>query len=120
MCGVHEKTKLAVLWTRDDHDLASSMIIPYLLEAKENKWWHHVAVILWGPSIRLLAQDASLQRSVSRLVELGIEVKADAGAAKRFEAEEALQGCGITVTPLGYGLTDVLADENEEWATLTF
>lgn len=119
MCGVHEKTKLAVLWTREDRDVADTMIFPYLLEAKENKWWHHVALILWGPSIRLLAKDADLLRRITRLVELGVEVKADAGAAKRFEAEEALQGCGIAVTPLGYGLTDVLADENEEWATLT-
>ena len=32
---------------------------------------------------------------------------------------EQLQQAGIAVQPLGYGLTDVLADENEEWATMT-
>ena len=52
-------------------------------------------------------------------MELGVEVKANADTAKRYGAVEALEKAGITVMPLGYGLTDVLADENEEWATIT-
>lgn len=119
MCGVHEKSKLAVVWTRDDREVADTMILPYLTEAKENKWWRHVALIVWGPSVRLLANDAELLQGITKLAELGVEVKVDAGAAKRFAVEESLQRAGIAVQPLGYGLTDVLADENEEWATLT-
>ncbi len=119
MCGVHEKTKLAVLWTRNDRDVADTMIVPYLREVKENKWWQHAALILWGPSIELLASDAELLEDVRQLVELGVEVKANADTAKRYGAVEALEKAGITVMPLGYGLTDVLADENEEWATIT-
>ena len=57
-----EKTasgKLAVLWTSGDPDVAHNVAFMYAHTAKKVGWFGEVTLIVWGPSQRLLAGDAS-------------------------------------------------------------
>jgi hypothetical protein len=119
MCGPHEKTQLAVVWTQGDREVADKMVFKYIKTAKTNGWWRHITLIVWGPSVRLLANDAGLQEKAGELLALGVDMKANADTADEYGAAGNLQTLGIDVKDLGLGLTEVLQDENEDWAVLT-
>jgi hypothetical protein len=119
MCGPHEKTQLAVLWTRGDREVADTMVYMYVRNAKQHGWWRHISLIVWGPSIKLLAEDVDLQEKTKELIQLGVDVSACAAAANMYNATEKLQELGVDVRGMGPGLTEVLHDEDEDWAFLS-
>lgn len=117
MCGPHERTQLAVLWTRGDRETADSMVYMYVRNAKLNSWWRHITLIVWGPSIKLLAEDHDLQEKTKELIAIGVDVKSCSAAANMYGATDTLVALGVDVKGMGPGLTDVLQDE--DWAVLS-
>lgn len=71
-----EPTKLAVLWTSGDPDVAYKVCFMYTYNAKQSKWFDEVELIIWGPSSRLLAGDKTLQAEVKKMMEAGVVVRA--------------------------------------------
>ncbi|TCO70689.1 hypothetical protein, partial [Marinisporobacter balticus] len=55
------KDKLVVLWTSGDREVAFKMVFMYTLNAKLKGWWKDVTLIVWGPSSKLLSEDAEVQ-----------------------------------------------------------
>ena len=117
MCGPHEKTQLAVLWTRGDRETADTMVYMYVRNAKMNGWWRHITLIVWGPSARLLAEDPALREKTRELVAIGVEVKACVACADMLGVSESLRELGIAVKGMGLELTEYLQDE--DWAVLS-
>lgn len=117
MCGTHDKTGLAVLWTRGDRETADTMVYMYVRNAKQNGWWRHIKLIVWGPSARLLAGDAALMEKTKELMAIGVDVEACVSCADMLGVTEQLQAGGIAVKGMGLELTQVLQDE--EWAVLS-
>jgi hypothetical protein len=66
---------LVVLWTSGDKEVATKMVFMYTVNAKKKNWWNAVTLIAWGPSAKLLTEDPELQKKISALEDLGIEVK---------------------------------------------
>ena len=56
-----EKSRLAVLWTSGDPEVAHKVCFMYTHAAKRSSWFDEVLLIVWGPSSRLLAADIELQ-----------------------------------------------------------
>ena len=56
--------KLVVLWTNNDKEVATKMVFMYTLNAKIKEWWKEVCLIVWGPSAKLLSEDAELQKYI--------------------------------------------------------
>ena len=117
MCGPHEKTQLAVLWTRGDRETADTMVYMYVRNANMNGWWRHITLIVWGPSARLLAEDAELQEKTKELMAIGVDVQACVDCAVMFGVADKLKELGVTVRGMGLPLTDMLQDE--DWAVLS-
>lgn len=117
MCGTHEKTQLAVLWTRGDREMADTMVYMYVRNAKMNGWWRHITLIIWGPSARLLAQDEALQEKTRELMAIGVNVEACVNCADMLGVSDKLLALGITVKAMGLELTEMLQDE--DWSVLS-
>jgi hypothetical protein len=62
-------TRLAVLWTSGDRDVALKMVFMYTLNAKRRAWFDEVQLIVWGPSSKLLSVDEELQAAVAEMEE---------------------------------------------------
>lgn len=111
------KSKLAVLWTSGDPDVAHRMALMYTHRAKQVKWFDEVTLIVWGPSQRLLVGDKALQAKVKAMQGDGIIVEACIACAMGYGVVEQLRKLGIPVKGMGQPLTDYL---KSDWKVLTF
>jgi hypothetical protein len=119
MCGPHGKTQLAVLWIKGDRATAETLVFKYIRSAKANGWWRGISLLVLGPSVSLLAGDKDLQDRTRELTQAGVDVKAGADEAQASGSSETLRALGVDVQELSEGLTEILQDENEDWAILT-
>ena len=118
--GCNEKaadTKLAVLWTSGDADVAKNVCFMYTHAAKKAKWFDEVKLIVWGPSSRLLAGDKELQQQVKQMIADGVTLQACVKCADRYGVSEQLRTLGIEVRGMGRPLTEIL---KSDWKVLTF
>ena len=114
----HEPSRLAVVWTSGDADVAHRVCFMYTYNAKRAKWFDEVQLIVWGPSARLLAGDKDLQAYVKKMQDAGVDVKACVSCANSYGVSEKLRGLGIEVKGMGKPLTDLLQDDG--WKVITF
>jgi len=110
-------SRLAVLWTSGDPEVATKVAFMYTLNAKRQGWFDEVRLIVWGPSAKLLSQNAELQEAVVGMAEEGVEVVACQACADSYGVSEILGGLGIEVKYMGQPLTEMLKGD---WKVITF
>jgi len=81
---------LAVLWTSGEPEVAQNACFMYTVAAKRKKWFDRVVMIVWGPSARLLAENAELQAEVKGMMRDGVDVKACLVCAKKYDVVDDL------------------------------
>ena len=112
-----DPSRLLVVWSSGDRDVALNMVFMYTHNAKKNGWWENIRFLIWGASAKLLAEDEELQQEIQKMKEIGIQLLACKACADRYGVSQALQGLGIEVKYMGVGLTEMLKGG---WTTLTF
>jgi hypothetical protein len=99
---------LVVLWTSGDKEVATKMVFMYTLNAKKKKWWDAVTLIIWGPSSKLLSEDADLQKIIAEMKAEGIKLEACKACADQYSVSSSLESLGIEVKYMGISLTDYI------------
>lgn len=112
-----QESRLAVVWSSGDPDVAHRVCLMYCHNAKKQKWFDQVVLVVWGPSARLLAADKDLQAKVKSMMQDGIQVQACVACADSYGVSERLRGLGLEVKGMGRPLTDML---KMGWKVLTF
>jgi len=102
--------KLVVLWSSGDREVALKMVFMYTYNAQMNKWWDDITLVVWGPSAKLLTEDAELQEYLGKIIEAGVTVKACKGCADQYGISDKLEKLGITVLYIGKELTDYIKE----------
>lgn len=110
-------SKLGVLWTSGDREVALKMAFMYTYNAKKFGWWDEIQFIVWGASTKLLAADQELQAEIKKMKEIGIELLACKACADQYCVSQKLEELGVTVKYMGKPLTDML---KSDWVVLTF
>jgi len=110
-------SRLAVVWSSGDPDVAKRVCFMYTHAAKKQKWFDEVTLVVWGPSARLLAGDKDLQPEVKAMAADGVKVLACLACADSYGVTEQLRGLGLEVKYMGKPLTDMLKGG---WKVLTF
>jgi hypothetical protein len=113
-----EPTKLAVLWTSGDPDVAHRVGLMYTHATRSFEWWDETRLIVWGPSARLLAADKDLQDKIRQMMDDGVMVQACIVCADSYGVTDDLRAMDIEVKPMGAPLTRLL--KASEWEVLTF
>ena len=112
-----QSSKLAVVWTSGDADVAYKVRFMYTKAAKTSKWFDEVKLIVWGPSSRILAGDEKLQKEIKKMIDNGVVVKACVACANMYGVADELRQLGIEVKGMGRPLSDML---KSDWKVLTF
>jgi len=112
-----EPSRLAVVWTSGDPEVAKRVCFMYTLNAKKQKWFDEVTLIVWGPSAKLLSENKDLQSEVKAMQDAGVKVQACLACADSYGVTEPLRRLGIDVRYMGKPLTDML---KQGWKVLTF
>ncbi|MGV8137656.1 MAG: DsrE family protein [Mangrovibacterium sp.] len=109
--------KLAVIWTSSDPEVAEKVCFMYAQNAKKQGWFNDVVLIVWGPSVRLLAENDDLKADITRIMEMGIPVEASLSCAQLYGVGPDLTDLDIDVKPIGVPLTGYI---KEGWHVITF
>lgn len=109
--------KLAVIWTSSDPEVAEKVCFMYAQNAKKQGWFNEVVLIVWGPSVRLLAENDDLKADIARIMEMGIAVEASLSCAQLYGVGPDLIDLDIDVKPIGVPLTGYI---KEGWNIITF
>jgi hypothetical protein len=112
-----DPSKLLVVWTSGDRDVALKMVYMYSFNAKKNGWWDEVRFLVWGPSSKLLSEDTELQDYIKKMQDEGIELLACKACADSYGVSEKLEALGVEVKYMGVPLTEML---KSDWTTITF
>ena len=115
--GQNKGSKLAVVWTSGDPDVAHRVCFMYCHNAKKQKWFDQVVLVVWGPSARLLAGDKDLQAKVKSMMDDGVQVQACVACADSYGVSDRLREMKIEVKGMGAPLTEML---KTGWKVLTF
>jgi hypothetical protein len=107
---------LVVVWITGDREAALNMALMYAKNSRLKGWWDRVRLVVWGPSARLLAEDAELQAEVEDCQAAGVELLACKACADRYDVAPALTALGAQVIFMGEPLTQYL---KQGWKVLT-
>lgn len=110
-------SRLAVVWSSGDPEVAHRVCFMYTDNAKKQKWFDEVTLIVWGPSARLLAGDKDLQAEIKTMMNDGVKVQACLACADSYGVTEQLRKLGIDVRYMGKPLTELIKGG---WKILTF
>ncbi len=116
--GAPAKTKLTIVWTSGDPEVAHRMVLMYAHAAKKNGWFEDVQVIIWGPSSRLTAADKDIQAKLAQMQTDGVVVEACIACATTYGIVDRLRELGFEVKPMGKPLSDAIQDPGVH--TVTF
>jgi len=108
--------RLCILWTSADREVALHMAFMYALNATMRSWFDVVALIVWGPSAKLLAEDQELQYHVRKMIDVGVAVFACKACSDTYGVTAELSALGIDVKYMGAPMTEMLKCG---WKTLT-
>jgi hypothetical protein len=103
-----ESDTLVVLWTSGDIEVAEKIVYMYVPAAKRAKWFDDVVFIIWGPSAKLLSENAKLQEEVKKMQEIGIRTEACVACARMYGVDDDLRDMGIDVKGMGGPLSDYM------------
>ena len=112
-----DPSKLLVVWSSGDRDVALNMVFMYTYNAKKQGWWENIRFLIWGASSKLLSEDKELQQEILKMKEIGIEILVCKACADIYGLSDDLQKLGLEVRYVGKDLTDML---KRGWTTLTF
>lgn len=115
MC-VAPNESLCVVWTQADKEVAFNMAFMYARNSIPKGWWKRVRLVVWGPTAKLLSEDAELQDHLTDLTKAGVELMACKACADNYGVSDDLAGLGIEVLYVGHTLTEMLKDG---WKVLT-
>jgi len=112
-----EPSKLAVLWTSGDPEVAEKVCLMYTHAAKKAKWFDEVVLIVWGPSSKLLSETPEFQTKLQQMQKDGVTLKACIVCANMYGVADQLRELGLDVKGMGEPLSTYL---KQGWKTLTF
>ena len=110
-------SRLAVLWTSGDPQVATHVCFMYTNSAKKQGWFDEVTLIIWGPSAKLLCENEELQEYIKNMKDNGVKLEACFYCAKMYGVEDKLSELGVEVKGMGTPLTDYL---KKDWKVITF
>jgi hypothetical protein len=110
-------TKVLVILSSADREVALEAGLTYPLNAVKHKWMDEVKVIFFGPSEKVVTYDPEVQEGLKKLRDIGLEIMACKWCADRMNITSKLEELGIKVVYVGPIISQLLKDG---WASLTF
>jgi hypothetical protein len=105
---VQDYSKLLIVWTTGDKDVALNMVFMYTINSKLHDWWKDVVLLIWGSSTMLSARDKEIQERIAAAQKEGVRVIACKRCAENLHVVQELERLGIEVFYTGQFLTDWL------------
>lgn len=63
---------LYILWTNADPVTANLMVFMYAENSCKYKMWQQITIIIWGATVKLVAENMHIQEEIRMLKEMGV------------------------------------------------
>ena len=101
-----KQDKLYILWTNADPVTAKLMVMMYAKNSLKNGWWKEVTVIVWGATVKLLAEDEAIRTEFEECRKMGVEF--EGCIAQELDLVEETEALDITLRKWGPPLTEII------------
>lgn len=98
--------KLVLVWSSDDPMVAERVALMFPHAAQRNKWFSEVTLVIWGPSAKLIAENAAMQKKISEMQADGVKVEACIACASAYGVADKLKALHYDVLPMGEPLAN--------------
>lgn len=109
--GSMDKKHLHILWTNADETTARLMVMMYARGSMKNNWWEQVTVIVWGATVKLLAENQSIQEEMKSAQESGVKFVGCIACAEKLGLVSEMEKLGVELKKWGPPLTDLILTE---------
>lgn len=110
---MEKSNRLYILWTNADILTSDKMVMMYSTNSMINQWWDDVTVIIWGATVKLVAENDLIQNKIKNAQHVGVQFSACKACADELGVSDKLIELGIEVLYWGEGLTDILKNEEK-------
>jgi hypothetical protein len=114
---MNEKKELTILWTNTDITTAQLMVMTYSRTCMLARLWDKITVVMWGTTVRLMAENENLQEYYRMAAHAGVKFSACLTCAQQFRVIDKLTALGVEVIPWVDPFT-VLLQENHKILTV--
>ncbi len=105
--------ELFILWTNDNVITTKNMVCMYSVNSIKRKWWDAVTVIVWGATVKLLAEDESIQKEIKRIISEGVHVSVCRACSEELGVLNKLEDLGFELRYMGDPLTQILKNNSK-------
>ena len=112
------KNKLLIVWSSGEVEVAKKLILLYGSVMLERKYWDEATIMVWGPSVKLLASDKSLQEQFRVVRDSGVKFNACVVCSDDYGVSDELKELGVDLIHTGEMLTESL--QSDDVKVITF
>ncbi len=109
--------KLLIVWTSQDEEVASKMVLLYSSVILDRNYWDKATLMIWGPSIKLLAKIPKLQEFIKKIKSSGVELTCCVVCSDEYNLTKQMIDLGVKPEHTGEFLTQAL---KEDYKVITF
>lgn len=102
--------RLNILWITDNKETVFNMLSMYAINSIHRGWWKQINIILWGASVKLVANDTQVQTEVLEMIQTGITIEACQDCCENFGVAPIIKKLGITVKYMGASFTQYIKE----------
>lgn len=108
--------KLLILWSSSDPEVAKKMVLLYGSVILPRGYWDEAHLMVWGPSAKLLAENAELQGMLKSVLDSGVKASTCVVCSDDYGVTDTLRGLGVKPIHTGELLTEAL---KSGWRVIT-
>lgn len=106
--------EINILWSTKDRDVFIESIVPYASTYFDKETEQDLVLIVWGPAIKVLAEDEALQNRLASMIDEGLKVRTCRFLADQYGVTEHLIELGIKLGTTDEILTKPLTEGNKD------
>ena len=113
-----ENKGVNLLWTAEDRDVFTESIVPYAHKHLDGKSENGLTLIIWGPAVKVLAENDQTQDKLASMIDKGLHVKTSEFLTDQYGVTEQMKQIGVEVGKTDEVLTKTLTEEGSHIVSL--
>jgi hypothetical protein len=103
-----DTTALVIIWSSADKEMALKTALSYALNSRLNGWINNVTLLVWGPSVQLLAKDKDIQNVFIYMKQAGVTILVDKKCVEEYELTKEIEVLNLEVKSMGKPFSDFI------------
>ena len=110
------RDKLLIVWSSGDIEVANKMVLMYSGVMMERGYWEEAILMVWGASVKLLAENKELWAKIEKIKQSGVKLCACVACVDEYALNGEYEEMGIDIIHTGAVMTECLKDG---WRSIT-